>query len=141
MAGKRKTYLIVQCIAASEHGLYAGVAATHGGVPVMALESHEKAIGQARRLELEARKVLPPFHVSQPKDWSSLGLKKLVGRLEKLGLRDLPDPDVDEWKADRLWRRWWDRHGGELSAEQVEAVWKLLDQVELYRVIEVPVKG
>ena len=141
MAAKRKTYLIVQCIVANEHGLYAGVDCTRTGSPVLALESHEKAIGQARRLELEARKVLPPFHVSQPKNWSSLGLKKLVGRLEKLGLRALPDPDVDEWKADRLWRRWWDQHGGEVSAEQVEAIWKLFDQVELYRVIEVAVKG
>jgi hypothetical protein len=141
MPAKRKTYLIVQCIVANEHGLYAGVDATHVGEPVLALESHEKAIGQARRLELEARKVLSPFHVSQPKNWSSLGLKKLAGRLEKLGLHDLPDPDVDEWKADRLWRRWWDRHGGALSAQQVEAIWKLFDQVELYRVIEVPVKG
>ena len=30
---------------------------------------------------------------------------------------------------------------GLLSAQQVEAIWKLFDQVELYRVIEVPVKG
>jgi hypothetical protein len=141
MAAKRKTYLIVQHVAATHYGLYAGIESTDSGRPVMALASHEKAIGQARRLELEARKVLPPFHVGQPNNWSSLGLKKLVGRLEKLGLRDLPDPGLEDYKSRPLWQRWWDEHGGELSAAQVEAIWKLLDLVELYRVVEVPVKG
>jgi hypothetical protein len=134
-------YVIVQHVSASELGLYAGLGATGSGEPVLACENEERAIGQARKLELEARRVLPPFHVGVPEKWSSLGLKTLRSKLEKLGLLDLPDPDIEPWNAARHWRRWWDEHGGALSPEQVEAVWKLLDQVELYRVAEVTVKG
>ena len=48
---------------------------------------------------------------------------------------------VDYVQLEHEVQRWWDEHGGELSPEQVEAVWKLLDQVELYKVITVPAKG
>ena len=139
-ARRSKTYLIVEHVSASSLGLYAGVGVTGNGTPVMALTSQEKAIGLAQRLEREARKVLPPFYVGRPDNWSSLGLTALVARLEKLGLKDLPDP-VEAASRPREWRLWWDDHGGELSPEQVEAVWKLLDLVELYKVIEIPVRG
>jgi len=141
MADRRKKYLIVQHVAATNHGLYAGVGCSNSGRPLLALHSREKAIGEAERLEREARKVLPPFHVSRPEKWSSLGLVGLVARLQELGLRDLPDPKTVGHGAARLFRHWWDEHGGELSAEQVEAVWELLDLVELYQVVEVPAKG
>ena len=57
MAAKRKMYLIVQHVVANDLGLYAGTEATHTGTPVMLLDNEEKAIGQAGKLEREARKV------------------------------------------------------------------------------------
>jgi hypothetical protein len=137
----RRLYLIVQHITATDYGLYAGTQATSTGAPVLALDNEEKAIGQAGKLEREARKVIPPFHVGGgPETWSRLGTSALRESLEKLGLRDLPAADIEEYKAGRHWRRWWDEHGGELSPDQVEAVWKLLDLVEFYEVVRVWVR-
>lgn len=141
MAGQRKMYVVIQHITANRYGMFVGLKGTAQGEPVLACASEEKAIGLARKLEQEARKLLPPFTSGDPDTWSSLGLKELAARLEKLGLRDLPSLGIAGWKASRHWRRWWDEHGGDLTPEQVDAIWKLLDQVELYRVVEVAVKG
>src|SRR4051794_9411533 len=95
MAAGRKAYLILEYFSTLPNGLFAGVGIWDGGSPVRVLHDHKKAVGVARRLEGEARKVLPPFHAGRPKSWSSMGLPGLIERLNELGLRDLPDPDLD----------------------------------------------
>ena len=137
---RRTMYLIVEHVAASRHGFYAGCNATESSRPLMAFHSQEKAIGHAQRLEREARLVLPPFLIGQPDRWCGDGVTALVERLTRLGLRDLPSAEVVAWEAAGAWRRWWDAHGGELTPEQVAAIWKVMDAVELYRVVAVPVK-
>jgi hypothetical protein len=139
MARSRTLYLIIQDISAGVGGVSAGKAEADGE-PVLAFDSQERAVAEACRLTEEARCALPPFYVGEPANWSRLGLKRLIARLERLGLRRLPKPDIVPWEAAAVWRVWWDRHGGELTPEQVAAVWKLFDKVELYHVVEVPLR-
>src|SRR4051794_8593334 len=116
MPAGRKLYLVVRHISAARYGLYAGKAATDGE-PVAAFDTEERAIGEACRLEKEARRVLPPFLAGSRERWHSEGLPALIAGLERLGLRGLPAPAIASWKAEPLWRRWWDEHGGELAPE------------------------
>src|SRR5215218_5140627 len=142
MAKSRTLYLILQDFNAHAHGIFVRDGEVEGDrQPVLACDSPERAAACVRRLEEEAHRILPPFYAGEPANWSRLGLKRLITRLKRLGLRYLPKPDVAPWQAAEHWRGWWDRHGGKLTPEQVAAVWQLLDKVQLYHVVEVPLRG
>jgi hypothetical protein len=139
MAKAHTIYLIQRRLTAGEYGVFSG-AEGQEGVPVLACPSAQEAEERRRQLEEEARRVMAPFLVANLKGWSSVGVDRLRARLEALGLRDLPEP-AEEWQAEPLWRRWWDEHGEEVTAEQRAAIWELFDKLRFYEVVPVKLKG
>jgi hypothetical protein len=130
-------YLIHRLVQATRYGVHPD----GEGVSVLACASRAEAERRRQDLEAEARAVLPPFKVdARPESWSSLGLAGLMARLRELGLPDLPVPSGNAWEVSAQLRHWWDAHAGDLTPQQVAAVWDTLDGMHFYKVVQVRLK-
>jgi hypothetical protein len=138
MAKARALYLVRRCFTAGTFGVGFDRNETGFlGTPVLACATAERAVQRRLELEAEARRVMAPFQDDAPEEWCTLGVKRMRARLEALGLKGLPAPSTASGSD---WRRWWDEHGGELTPEQIEGVWQLLDKVQFYEVVKVRLK-
>jgi hypothetical protein len=104
--------------------------------PMRAFTTREKAEGQRRKLEDEARENYNPFQMNGLSDWSAWSsLSEEEGRkcLQAVGLEP-PEPD-EYGHAD--WDEWWE--GTDPASVLGRFVWELCDKVAFYEVVEVEV--
>jgi hypothetical protein len=109
---------------------------THGK-PLVAFTTREAAKADAARREALERKGRNPFDFGATHaDRSTMPegvFRDLVTDLE------LTPPPARRLETD--WAGWWERHKGELSAQQRRAVWDALDRVCFYTVVALEPPG
>lgn len=106
------------------------------GTPVKTFLVREKAEVYRREKECSARKkgeVTNPFSLQGLDwgDWASLPQGEFDQRMQQLGVTPLGRNDP--WG-------WWDDVVGDLTDEQRNAIWDLLDQISLFEVVETEVE-
>jgi hypothetical protein len=106
------------------------------GSPVQTFLSRDKAEAYRREKECTARKrgeLTNPFWFQglDWDDWSSLSQAAFDRRVSELGVEPLGRrPPYD----------WWDKIEGDLTDEQRNVIWDLLDRVQLFEVVETTVE-
>ena len=110
------------------------------GVPVGAFVTRAEASKYATELMAEARRELNPFLFVCDELCGIVegGEDDLLAALAQL---DLPEPTHEMRSSVGIryidWPRWYDDLADTLTDEERDAIWALLDRVELYRVVEV----
>lgn len=105
------------------------------GVPVRLFAREEDAVAHKNELEARARREVYPFSTYNVSDnVTRLSEKQVIDRLIKLGVKP---PQSEKHYNYRDWTKWWSRVGDEVTQEQLDAIWTLLDRLEYYSIVEV----
>ena len=145
MARKKKLYLVQRLAWCTSHNedLGRGVCQQHEspeGVPVRAFDTKAKATKYAKELTAEARRELNPFQFTY-QDIETLMDGNEDDLIVALAEKDLPPPrhvaSTSYGSHIIDWPRWYDDLADTLTDTEREAIWDLLDRLELYRVVEV----
>jgi hypothetical protein len=112
------------------------------GVPVRAFDTKAKAAKYARDLTEEAKRELNPFQFTyQDVDLLMKGDGDELALIAALEKQKLPSPQhvarTSYGSHNIDWPRWYDEIADSLTDAEREAIWNLLDRLELYRVVEV----
>jgi hypothetical protein len=114
------------------------------GVPVRAFTDESKAQQFLKECEQEARRDLCPIHFVRG-DLDEVvkggGAKRFTKKLLEL---KVPLPSAKVLKEDIYgpsWQKWWDKVTGELTPEQREAIWNLLEPEPIYRIVAINADG
>ena len=145
MARKKKLYLVQRlawCTAYNKE-LGRGVCQQHEspeGVPVRAFDTKAKAVKHAKQLTAEARQELNPFQFTY-QDIEAIvegDEDDLIAALAKHGLPSPQQVAITSYGSHLIdWPRWYDDLADTLTDAERDAIWNLLDRLELYRVVEV----
>jgi hypothetical protein len=99
----------------------------------------DRAVAQSKRdeLEREARATVNPFVFVEPywlHDYSSLSEEELQQALKRL------HPEARRPRKAKYsgydWLGWWESNVDQMSPEQIDKVWQLLDRVHFYEVVQ-----
>jgi hypothetical protein len=110
------------------------------GVPVRAFDTKARAAKYARHLTAEARRELNPFQFTYEDIEAIMNGEEddLVATVEKLQLPSPREVTRQCYGASCIdWPRWYDEVADDLGDAERDAIWDMLDCVELYRVVEV----
>ena len=146
MTMKKKLYLVQRlswCTAGAED-LQRGIAENHiepEGVPILAFTREAAASARAKQLTAEARRELNPFQFMY-NDVESIMHGDEEALLLALGKMDLPFVALKRYPTNYSreiidWPAWYDDIADDLTDAERDAIWNLLDRLELYRVVEV----
>lgn len=111
-------------------------------VPEAAFLTRVEAERERDRRELAARELLNPFwlHWGELESLTSVPEEVFRGQLSDAGLRP-PNPVPSQFGDATDWRAWWDVESPGWTDEQLATVWRLLDKVRLFEVVEVELVG
>ena len=146
MARKKKLYLVQRlswCTAEADD-LQRGVAENHvesEGVPILAFTRKAAASARVKHLTADARRELNPFQFMY-NDVESIMDGDEEALMLALGKMDLPPAILKrrrtEYSSEIIdWPAWYDDIADTLTDAERDAIWNLLDRLELYRVVEV----
>lgn len=110
------------------------------GVPVRAFETKAEATKYAKHLTAEARRELNPFQFTycDLERLTGASDKELIRAVEKAGLPAPAERVEPRWGSESIdWLRWYDDLADTLIDAERDAIWDLLDRLELYRVVDV----
>jgi len=110
-----------------------------GGVPVAAFADRVRAKKLCAELEREGRAEVCPFQFNngEPECLSSKSDEEFIGTIREMGL----EPPFAPKRGYVNWYHWWQKVEPRVTPLQREAVWDLLDQVKLYRVVKCELEG
>jgi hypothetical protein len=105
--------------------------------PIIAYATRERAEAERLRLERAEWKEAgsPLSYGAYLENVSSLTEAEFIERLEALGLM----PDRLRGERHIYWRDWWEMIEDDLTDEQREALWLMMDRLHLFEVVEVEV--
>jgi hypothetical protein len=133
MTAGRAIYLVQRLVRPEFYEAY--MERENVGLPVHACARAEDAERRRQELEQEARRVVCPFLLGAPTEYSTLEAPDLADRFRALGLRRLPR--TFDWESAADWLRWWDEHAETLTHEQRHGIWEALDRLRFYEVVEI----
>jgi hypothetical protein len=107
------------------------------GRAVAAFGTLAAADAHMAKLEAEARAYPSPFRFGRPHGWGTLhtsGIWELLSAMHPIVFAN----EATDYKApEHLWADWWDASAPHLTADQVELVWSLYENLRFYEVVAV----
>jgi hypothetical protein len=107
------------------------------GRPVAAFGTLAAADAHMAWLEAEARQYPSPFRFGNHLEWGTLDASRAWGVLSLMAPITFTNQWSDYLAADRQWNEWWDAAAPHLTADQMETVWSLFDNLRFYEVVAV----
>jgi hypothetical protein len=107
------------------------------GRPVIAFGTQAAADAHMARLEAEARSYPSPFRFGPPHEWGPFHASHIWGVLSPMHPIVFANQWTDYKASDRAWANWWDTAVPHLTAEDVELVWSLYENLRFYEVVAV----